>query len=78
MGLLSSKAWYIDASEFALGLGNALLTNIVMTGAFIGTGLLPLDRDKIERQLKLTFKGDKQTANLKAFELGYRAVKASA
>jgi indolepyruvate ferredoxin oxidoreductase beta subunit len=78
MGLLSSKAWYIDASEFALGLGNALLTNIVMTGAFIGTKLLPLDRDKIERQLKLTFKGDKQTANLKAFELGYRAVKASA
>jgi indolepyruvate ferredoxin oxidoreductase beta subunit len=74
MGRLSREAWYVNASEFALGLGNPLLTNIVMTGALIGTGLLPLTRDKIEDQLKLTFKGEKQAVNLKAFEMGYRAV----
>jgi indolepyruvate ferredoxin oxidoreductase beta subunit len=76
MGQLSNKAWYIDASEFALGLGNPLLTNIVMAGALIGTGLLPLARSTVEHQLKLNFKGEKQTVNLKAFEMGYSAVKA--
>lgn len=73
---LSKRAWTINASQFALGLGNPLLTNIVMTGALIGTGLLPLERSKVERQLKLTFKDEKQALNLKAFELGYGAVKA--
>ena len=33
MAQLSKRAWYINASEVALGLGNPLLTNIVMTGA---------------------------------------------
>jgi indolepyruvate ferredoxin oxidoreductase, beta subunit len=74
MAQLSKRAWYINASEFALDLGNPLLTNIVMAGALIGTGLLPLERSKVERQLKLTFKGEKQAVNLKAFELGYGAV----
>ena len=46
MGELSERVWYINASEHALALGNALLTNIVMTGALIGTGLLPLDRNR--------------------------------
>ncbi|HEY3275227.1 MAG TPA: indolepyruvate oxidoreductase subunit beta [Syntrophorhabdaceae bacterium] len=71
---LVDRAWYVNASDIALGLGNALLTNIVMTGALMGTSLLPLGREKIERQLKLTFKGGKQAVNLEAFELGYTAV----
>ena len=74
MDKLAKKAWYISASEYALELGNALLTNIVMTGALIGTGLLPLKRDTMEAQLKGSFKGDKQTVNLKAFDMGFRAV----
>lgn len=77
MSRLSKKTWYINASEFALGLGNALLTNIVMTGALLGTGLLPLDRSKVEQQLKSTFKGEKQAINLRAFEMGYEAAKAN-
>lgn len=71
---LSKKSWYVDASEFAMGLGNPLLTNIVMTGALIGTCLLPLERTRIERQLRLTFSGEKGAANLQAFDLGYSAV----
>ena len=76
IGQLSKKVWYVNGSEHALALGNALLTNIVMTGALIGTGLLPLDRSKIERQLKQSFKGEKLSVNLKAFQLGYGAVDA--
>jgi indolepyruvate ferredoxin oxidoreductase beta subunit len=71
MTQLSKRTWTINASEFALDLGNPLLTNIVMTGALLGTGLLPLDKGKVEHQLKATFKGDKQTINLKAFDLGF-------
>ena len=71
---LSKRAWTIDASEFAFNLGNPLLTNIVMTGALVGTGLLPLDRSKVERRLKMTFKGERQSLNLRAFELGCGAV----
>jgi indolepyruvate ferredoxin oxidoreductase, beta subunit len=74
MAQLSKRAWYINASEVALGLGNPLLTNIVMTGALLGTGLLPLDKSKVEHQLKVTFKGDKQAINLKALDLGFGSV----
>jgi len=70
---LSKKAWTINASRFALELGNPLITNIVMTGALIGTGLLPLEKSKVEQQLKSTFKGEKLALNLKAFELGFEA-----
>lgn len=71
---LSKKAWHINASEIALGLGNPLLTNIVMTGALMGTGLMPLAKTRLEDQLKSAFQGVKQAVNLKAFELGYGAV----
>jgi indolepyruvate ferredoxin oxidoreductase beta subunit len=76
MGALAKAAWHIDASACALTLGNPLLTNIVMTGALMATGLLPLGREKIERRLKLSFKGERLTVNLKAFALGYTAVEA--
>jgi indolepyruvate ferredoxin oxidoreductase beta subunit len=74
MARLSKRAWFISASELALSLGNALITNIVMTGALLGTGLLPMGKDKIEQQLKSTFKGEKQALNIKAFEMGYEAI----
>jgi indolepyruvate ferredoxin oxidoreductase, beta subunit len=74
---LSRKAWYIDASDHALSLGNALLTNIVMLGSLFGTDLLPLDRTAIEAQLRRNFVGQKLAVNLKAFELGYADTKQS-
>jgi indolepyruvate ferredoxin oxidoreductase beta subunit len=75
MAQLSKKAWFINASEIALRLGNALITNIVMTGALLGTELLPIERTKVEDQLKSNFKGEKLALNIEAFDLGYEAVK---
>jgi indolepyruvate ferredoxin oxidoreductase, beta subunit len=72
---LSKQAWVINASEIALGLGNALITNIVMTGALLGTGLLPIERSKIEDRLRSTFSSEKLSRNLEAFDLGYGAVR---
>jgi indolepyruvate ferredoxin oxidoreductase beta subunit len=67
---LAQKAWYIDASELAIKLGAPLLTNMVMVGALISTGLLPLKREMFERQLEVSFQGERLTLNLKAFTMG--------
>lgn len=72
---LSQEAWYLDASEIAIGLGAPLLTNMVMTGALIGSGLIPLEEDKFEHQLNMNFKNDKLSLNLKAFTLGVSAIR---
>ena len=53
---LSHEAWYLDASEIAIGLGSPLLTNMVMAGALIGSGLMPLEEEKFERQLRDDFR----------------------
>ena len=67
---ISKKAWYIDASETAIDLGDPLLTNMVMAGALVGSGLLPLDRDKFEYRLQMSFQQNKLALNLKAFNVG--------
>jgi indolepyruvate ferredoxin oxidoreductase beta subunit len=46
IGELSQEAWYLDASEIAIGLGAPLLTNMVMAGALIGSGRMPLEEEK--------------------------------
>lgn len=67
---LSSKAWYLDASQIAIGLGSPVLTNIVMTGALFGTGLLPLEREALETQLRETFSETNFSLNFEAFTRG--------
>ena len=39
---LSNQAWFVPASKLALEMGNSLFTNMVMVGALIGAGKLPL------------------------------------
>jgi indolepyruvate ferredoxin oxidoreductase beta subunit len=72
---LSGKAWYIDASEMALSLGASLLTNMVMVGALVGAELLPLRQDMFERQLEASFQKERLTLNLRAFRMGFTAIR---
>ena len=67
---LSQKAWYIEATEIAINLGAPLIANMVMLGALIGTRLLPLAKDKVERQLRASFQKERRTSNLKALAMG--------
>lgn len=67
---LSQRAWYADASEIAIDLGVPLVANTVMLGTLIGTGLLPLTKDKIERQLQASFQKERLTLNMKALTMG--------
>jgi Pyruvate/2-oxoacid:ferredoxin oxidoreductase gamma subunit len=43
---------------------------MVMAGALVGSGLMPLEEKKFERHLKLNFEKDRLSLNLKAFTSG--------
>ncbi len=62
---LSAKAWVINATEEAQKLGNPIVANIILTGALIGTTVLPLDEKSVEPLLQERFP--------KAFELNMAA-----
>lgn len=67
---LSSQAWLLNATEIALEMGSAILTNIVMVGALVGTGVLPLPPEEIERELRESLPGERLDLNLQAFRRG--------
>lgn len=67
---LSKKAWYLNASEIALNLGAALLTNIVMVGVLAGLKIMALKPDMFEHQLEAIFEEEKRALNLQAFRTG--------
>ncbi len=49
---LSAQAWIINATDEALALGNPIYTNVILMGALIGSGVLPLDVMAMEEVLK--------------------------
>ena len=72
---LSREAWYLDASEIAIGLGAPLLTNMVMVGTLIGNELIPLEGEDFERHLRAAFQREKLTLNLEAFASGVSIIR---
>jgi len=72
---LSHKAWFIDASNVALELGTAVVTNMVMVGALLAIGLIPLSRELFESELIERMPGDKLELNLQALGMGFEALK---
>jgi indolepyruvate ferredoxin oxidoreductase beta subunit len=72
---LSSMAWFIDAIDQAVKLGNPILGNIIMIGALSGTGELPLDREDFREVILERLPEEKLEINLKAFDMGASMVK---
>jgi len=70
MDELTAEAWYLDATEAAVKLGNPVFANIVLLGLAAGTGVLPLDREGLEKVLSVSIPADKVAPNLAAFEVG--------
>jgi indolepyruvate ferredoxin oxidoreductase beta subunit len=60
---LSAKLYWLPATEVALDLGNPILANVVMLGALIASGLLPVGLAEIESALGEMFGQDKMPAN---------------
>lgn len=68
----------IDAVSIAKEAGNYKSVNMVMVGAALATGLLPLEQNDIEDSIKTTFPEYTWESNIKAFRLGmdqYRIVR---
>jgi indolepyruvate ferredoxin oxidoreductase beta subunit len=72
---LSKVAWFLNATNIALELGAQIATNIVMVGALISSAQLPLARKDIEGEMREVFPPERMELNLKALELGFRALR---
>ena len=73
---LSESAWFIDATDRAMQMGNPIFGNIMMIGAAAGIGLLPLDRKDFNSVICGMVAPDKVALNLSAYDLGRQMVKA--
>jgi indolepyruvate ferredoxin oxidoreductase beta subunit len=67
---LAQQVWWIPASETALRLGNPVLANMVMLGALIGTGLLPLTAEDFEALARKQWEDRRAAVNLQAVREG--------
>ena len=64
----------LDANALAKEAGNDLSVNIVLLGALIKAGILPVTAESVKEAIAATTKKVFVETNLKAFELGYGAV----
>lgn len=72
----TKTARFIDfnATQLATEAGNVLSVNMVLLGALAATGLLPLSAESVKTAIRETTREAFLETNLKAFELGSRAV----
>jgi indolepyruvate ferredoxin oxidoreductase beta subunit len=64
-----------DAIALAKEAGNVMALNMVLLGALIQTGLLPITADQVQTAIRTKTKADLAAVNLKAFELGLAATR---
>lgn len=67
---LTQTAWFVEATDAAVKLGNPIFSNIILIGALAGVGDLPIARDDFKAVISKTLPADKMDANLKAYDLG--------
>lgn len=72
---LASSAWFIDATDEAVRLGNPILGNIIMLGALSGLGVLPLEKEDFKEAILKSIPQDKLDVNLKAYDIGRQMIK---
>jgi len=71
---LSAKAWIVNATEEAQKMGNPIFANVILIGALIGSGVLPLEQKSLEPVLRETFPKEVE-ANMAAFHKGVELVR---
>jgi indolepyruvate ferredoxin oxidoreductase beta subunit len=67
---MSSKTQYVQATEEALRMGNPIYTNIILLGAVVGSGILPLSRESMIPLLEERFPDKLLDFNINAFNKG--------
>ncbi|MFH1134475.1 MAG: indolepyruvate oxidoreductase subunit beta [Pseudomonadota bacterium] len=69
---LSAKLWWVNGSSAAAKLGSAIMTNIVLLGALVGTGLIPLEPEELEKAMQALLSPEKLKKNFTAFRKGMK------
>ena len=69
----TAKLIAFNAADLAKKAGNVLAVNMVLLGALIQTGILPLSKENVKEAMQRKTKQQFLESNLKAFELGYSA-----
>jgi indolepyruvate ferredoxin oxidoreductase beta subunit len=64
----------VDATDIAKALGNVAVQNVVMLGALMAAGKLPLRLETIRKSIRASISERYVEINLKAFESGYSKV----
>ena len=72
---LVSSVQVVEATELAKEAGDTLMQNIVMVGCLIGSGFTPLKIETVREIIKEIFAEKNPAANLKAFDLGLKAIR---
>ena len=70
---MSGKTYVVPATLEAQKLGNAIMANVVLVGALVGIGILPLDRNDMEPVLRERFPKVFEL-NMAAFDRGMELV----
>jgi len=70
---LSRRAWFVPATDIALDLGSAIVTNIVMLGALVGSKTMPISLKQAEDEVRATIPDSQIELNLEALKKGYQA-----
>ena len=74
----TAKLIAFNAAELAKAAGNVLSVNMVLLGALVQTGILPLTVNNVKEAMKRKTKQQFLESNLKAFELGVAAAEKAA
>ena len=69
----TAKLIAFNAAKLAEEAGNPLAVNMVLLGALIQTGVLPLETEQVKEAMQHKTKPAFLASNLKAYELGYNA-----
>ena len=67
----------LDAAALATQAGTVMSVNIVLLGALIQTGILPIPRENLEEAIRTKTKAAFVDVNLKAFDLGFKAAQSA-
>lgn len=71
---LGGKVIAIDATSLAQDAGNIRTMNVVMLAALVGTGKLPVSTKSLKQVVRENVPPKTVDANLRAFELGLKAI----
>ena len=71
---LSAQAKFVNATEEALKMGNVIYANVILMGALVGSGFLPISKESLIPIIEERFPGKLFAPNTKALEKGIELI----